>query len=249
MANIFNIEQDRLRILNEIEDAQGEITEEMEAMWTINEDEAKSKLDSYAYIVTLKEGEIEMAKAEIVRLNKRIAARESIIDRLETTMQQAVKMFGVEGKPSKITGLSSITFDTEHFKLSVGKSKVLLSEDNEKVTAENFSDDDYNRYSINRKFTNDEIEMIAIALNPDLPANSDVNELVLKLDVKRDVNTKQLKEDLLNGTVVSEGQVELDVTIDDNGNTNIDKALEPIEVDKRHQVNAYIVINEKLKIK
>ena len=227
MANIFNIEQDRLRILNEIEDAQGEITPEMEAMWTINEDEAKSKLDSYAYIVTLKQGEITLAEDEIKRLKERIAARESIINRLETTMQQAVKMFGVEGKPSKITGLASITFDTEHFKLSVGKSKVLLSEDNEKVCADNFSDDTYNRYNLNTKLNIDQMTRVREVL---------FNEFDLGIEIKRDVDTKQLKEDLLNGTVISEGQVE-DPCLDES---------DAIDVPK---VNAYIVINEKLKIK
>ena len=248
MANIFNIELDYLRLMNEIEDAQGEITEEMETFLVINEQDAKDKLNSYAHIITLKESDITIAKDEIVRLQKRIDGREKLIARLEKTMIQAVKMFGTEGKPSKITGLASITFDTGKFTLTVGKSKGMVGNDDEKVTADNFSDDSYNQYTITRKFTNAQIDTIT-----DLLSHSDRVDILLQNDdLKRSVDTAQLKNDLLNGTVVSEGQVEtegieIDEVIAIDGNQDI-HAITTIE-DTRPQVNAYIVINEKLKIK
>jgi len=235
MANIFNIELDYLRLMNEIEDAQGEITEEMETFLVINEQDAKDKLNSYAHIITLKESDITIAKDEIVRLQKRIDGREKLIARLEKTMIQAVKMFGTEGKTGKFT-------------LTVGKSKGMVGNDDEKVTADNFSDDSYNQYTITRKFTNAQIDTIT-----DLLSHSDRVDILLQNDdLKRSVDTAQLKNDLLNGTVVSEGQVEtegieIDEVIATDGNQDI-HAITTIE-DTRPQVNAYIVINEKLKIK
>ena len=235
MSNIFNITEERLRLINEIEAVEGEFTEEMESAWTINAEEAKSKLDDYCYVLKLKESEIQLAKDEIDSYKTKIAARENTIKRLKETMLTAVQLFGSDGKPNK-EGRTNKVFETEHHKLYTQTAKKLVNEDNESITIDNFDDDRYNRYSIERKLTIEEVEAVRVTLK------LLYNEEEIDLKVKRDVDTTKLKDDLLSMRILSRAQHE-ELTEEDIKLGITSEQLEDTLVD------AYIVLNDTIRIK
>ena len=232
MSNIFNIAEERLRLINEIEAAEGELTPEMEEAFTINLEEAASKLDAYAYVIKLKESEIQLAEDEIETYKVRIAARKSTITRLKDTMLVAVKLFGTDKKPNK-DGIINKEFNTEHHKLYTQTAKKLVDEDNISITADNFDDDRYNRYALTRKLTVDEITRVKDMLFMEFGL------ALTGLEVKRDVDTAQLKSDLNDGVVISTAQLELDET---GINTKLIDSSIPT-------VDAYIILNDTIRIK
>ena len=235
MSNIFNITEERLRLINVIEAVEGEFTEEMESAWTINAEEAKSKLDDYCYVLKLKESEIQLAKDEIDSYKTKIAARENTIKRLKETMLTAVQLFGSDGKPNK-EGRTNKVFETEHHKLYTQTAKKLVNEDNESITIDNFDDDRYNRYSIERKLTIEEVEAVRVTLK------LLYNEEEIDLKVKRDVDTTKLKDDLLSMRILSRAQHE-ELTEEDIKLGITSEQLEDTLVD------AYIVLNDTIRIK
>lgn len=235
MSNIFNITEERLRLINAIEEAEGELTPEMEEAFTINIEEAASKLDDYCYVLKLKESEIQLAEDEIETYKARIAARKSTITRLKDTMLVAVKLFGTDKKANK-DGIVNKEFKTEHHNLYTQKAKKLVNEDNESINVDNFDDDRYNRYAIGRKFTKDEVDFIEAQLLAYHHDDDQPNVIeVIDLNIKREVDTAKLKEDLLNEVVISTAAFEK-VKMDD-------------EEEPSNLVDAYIILNDSLRIK
>ena len=236
MSNIFNITEERLRLINAIEEAEGELTPEMEEAFTINIEEAASKLDDYCYVLKLKESEIVLAEDEIEKYKARIASRKSTINRLKETMLTAVKLFGVDKKPNK-EGIVNKEFNTEHHKLYTQVAKKLVNEDNESITADNFTDDRYNRYALNKKLTVDQIVAIKTMLHDQFEVD------LLENEIKRDVDTAKLKEDLLSGEVISMANVEERI------DAGIVSTNEIVQVDLSKLVDAYIILNDSIRIK
>lgn len=98
MSSYYQISNDILDIFNQIEENDGEVTDEQLEQLSIKEDELRNKLDSYRKAINIWKSETDACKAE----EKRIAAirkiKENRIDRLKSNMLQAVQLFGNTGK-------------------------------------------------------------------------------------------------------------------------------------------------------
>lgn len=96
--NLFNLQEEYLYLMADIEEAGGEITPELEERLAINKEDAKEKFDAYAHIIALKEGQNRIIDDEIARLNNLKITNVKTIDRLKDTLLTALELFGDYGK-------------------------------------------------------------------------------------------------------------------------------------------------------
>lgn len=116
--NIFQIEQEYLSIIAEIEELDGELTEELQSRLAINEESRTDKIQAYVNIIKLKQGEVKTIQAEIERLSKVEDSKQKTIERLKNTLLQAVKLFGEDGK----TGNKQLQLETQKLYTQASKS-------------------------------------------------------------------------------------------------------------------------------
>lgn len=109
MANLFNIAEEYLRLVSELEESGGELSEELEARLNINREELENKIKAYYHIIKLNDAQVRVSKDEKQRLNDRQKTKENLIARLEKAVSFAIDMFG-EVKPKAKT--KSLSFDT-----------------------------------------------------------------------------------------------------------------------------------------
>ena len=103
-TTLYNIEQQYLDIVSDIELAGGEITPEQEQALAINESELKTKSLNYKTIIDTKENLNSQIDNEIKRLQAIKKANSNIIDRLKHNLLNAVNLFGdIETQFNKFT--------------------------------------------------------------------------------------------------------------------------------------------------
>ncbi|MFW9952472.1 MAG: siphovirus Gp157 family protein [Candidatus Thorarchaeota archaeon] len=105
--------------MNEIEEADGELTEAQNTALVINEDQLKQKTISYLEVIKSKEAFNSNVDDEIKRLQAIKKRNNTLIDRLNNSLLDAVKLFG------EIT-CGTMTFTTR-------KSERLIIEDEELI--------------------------------------------------------------------------------------------------------------------
>ena len=107
--SIYEISNDYLTLMNEIEQAEGEITPEMEAQLKINEGELQSKSIAYLAVIKEREAFVTQIDEEIKRLTTLKKRNNSLVDRLKENILNAVNLFG--------------TIETQFNKFSIRKSE------------------------------------------------------------------------------------------------------------------------------
>ena len=126
--SMYQIRGEHLGLLKEIEEADGELTPEMEQALALTADEFEDKAVSYGFVVKSFEDVEEVLDKEIKRLQelKKKAAKRA--EKFKDTLEKAMKEFGFE------------KIQTETLTLSYRKSKpVELVEDFENKFFENVS--------------------------------------------------------------------------------------------------------------
>jgi hypothetical protein len=108
MSILFNIEDDYLKLVNQIEELEGEITPELEEALKINAKELESKIKAYHHIIQQKNANIMIIKDEKDRLSNLEKVNANIINKLKNNILYAVKTFGYEGK----SGNKKLDYDT-----------------------------------------------------------------------------------------------------------------------------------------
>lgn len=98
MGSIFDIQQDLYSIFQEIEENDGELTEELEEKLGITQEEFRSKVEAYINVIKSAKNDIELCKQENKRLRERQRVKENIIDRLTKIIIAAVEQFGDTSK-------------------------------------------------------------------------------------------------------------------------------------------------------
>jgi hypothetical protein len=93
-TTIYTIEQDYLQLMQEIENAEGEITPEIEEALAINETQLESKSIAYNKVIQTKKALNTQIDEEIKRLQALKKRNSNLISRLEETLLNAVKIFG-----------------------------------------------------------------------------------------------------------------------------------------------------------
>jgi hypothetical protein len=95
--SLYSIEEEYQILMQNIEEAEGEITEEQAEQLVINEGERDAKSLAYICLIKSKEGYIDMLDKEIARLTALKKAEKNTIQRLKDNLLVAVKLFGEYG--------------------------------------------------------------------------------------------------------------------------------------------------------
>lgn len=98
MSSLYQISEDILRIFNEVELNEGEITDDQYNALTIKQEELKTKLDAYIKAIKSWEADEKALKEEKKRFNDRQNVFKNRIERLKAAALQAVLTFGEQGK-------------------------------------------------------------------------------------------------------------------------------------------------------
>lgn len=120
-TSLYKISVDLLALLQQIEENDGEITEEVAAALTINQEQAAAKVTDYGHAIKQLEGFAELAKAEAQRVQKIQKTYENTAKRLKEKVVEAMRLFGME------------KVDTPTMKLSLRKTTATVIDDIEAV--------------------------------------------------------------------------------------------------------------------
>ncbi|MDX5586529.1 MAG: siphovirus Gp157 family protein [Aureibaculum sp.] len=107
MKNIYEIEQNYLALVEQIEANEGELTPELEQALEINQKELEVKSLRYVQVMKTIDGETSLIDAEIKRLQALKKARVNVVSRLKETISQAMKLYEVD---EIVTPLVKINF-------------------------------------------------------------------------------------------------------------------------------------------
>tara|TARA_R110001606_G_scaffold171936_1_gene317971 strand:- start:5936 stop:6427 length:492 start_codon:yes stop_codon:yes gene_type:complete len=96
MSSLFEISEIMDQITNHLIDTGGELTEEVEELLIITQEELKSKSSDYAYMIHSLEYDNTIVDQEIKRLNQIKKTRQNVIQRLKMTLSAALIRFEVD---------------------------------------------------------------------------------------------------------------------------------------------------------
>jgi len=102
-SNIFEIRNDYLMLIDEIEANEGELTPELEEALAINEEERDIKMEAYIHVIKQKESDNKLIDDEIDRLRKVKEVNSNSIKRLKNTIISAMEEFGLYGKSGNLS--------------------------------------------------------------------------------------------------------------------------------------------------
>lgn len=122
--NLYNIKQEYLDILNQLEELEGEITPEIEQALIINQKDLQEKAVGYGFIIKRLDDDVSIIDAEIKRLQEYKKKSEARKELLEQRISEAMKLYNIE------------KVETPTLKLSFRKSESVEIEDENQVPKE-----------------------------------------------------------------------------------------------------------------
>ena len=93
-TTLYNIEQEYLTLISEIEALDGELTPEIEDQLNINKEQLESKSVAYLQVISTKEGVNSAIDIEIKRLQALKKRNNGLVDNLKSRLLTAVTLFG-----------------------------------------------------------------------------------------------------------------------------------------------------------
>ena len=94
MNNLYEIKQNYLELINQVEQLEGEITPEIEQALTITQNELQNKAIAYHSIILSKEAFNGTIDNEIKRLQALKKRNNNLVDRLKNNLITAIELFG-----------------------------------------------------------------------------------------------------------------------------------------------------------
>lgn len=104
--NLFNIQQEYLRIASELCTNDGELTDELNEALIINQEQLQEKAVNYGYVIKQLGHEVNAVNEEIKRLTEIKKRNEKAIERMETAISNAMQLYGIEKVDSSFLKLS-----------------------------------------------------------------------------------------------------------------------------------------------
>ena len=101
MESLYTISNELLSIFANIEENEGEVTEEELQALEIAQENLQEKLNSYRKAIRVWEADINACKEEEKRIKTARTVKENRISKLKDRMLFAVQKFGCDGKPNK----------------------------------------------------------------------------------------------------------------------------------------------------
>ena len=125
MASLYEISNDILRIFNDVEVAEGEITDEQYDALQIKQEELKEKLTNYVKAIKSWEVDEKALKDEKKRFNDRQNVFKNRIDRLKNAALEAVLTFGEHGKSNMFIELPEFRlFSRQSTSIEVDENRI-----------------------------------------------------------------------------------------------------------------------------
>ena len=93
-TTLYDIKQEYLELINQVEELEGEITPEIEEKLTINQNELQNKAIAYHSVILAKDSFNLQIDNEIKRLQALKKRNNSLIDNLKERLVGAIQMFG-----------------------------------------------------------------------------------------------------------------------------------------------------------
>ncbi len=93
--NIYQLTTEYKQLESILIENEGELTPDLEQALQINQDQLQAKGISYGYVIKSIEAESDIIDAEIKRLTQLRKVRDNAVERLKTTLKQAMEMYGV----------------------------------------------------------------------------------------------------------------------------------------------------------
>lgn len=112
MKTLYNINNDYLELISQVEQAEGVLTPELEQALTINKSELEVKSIAYVEIVKQRESLNERIDSEIKRLQALKKSNDTLVSKLKNNLLNAVNLFG--------------SYNAGFIKLSTRKSKQVV---------------------------------------------------------------------------------------------------------------------------
>jgi hypothetical protein len=106
--SLFNISDEYIRLMNQIEENEGVLDEQLEKELEINQQQLEEKIKSYHHIIKEKEAEQQLIEDEKKRLSNLSKTKDNLIEHLKSKVLDAVNLFGYDGK----SGNKKLDFDT-----------------------------------------------------------------------------------------------------------------------------------------
>lgn len=131
MPSLYQISDDILKIFAEVEENDGEITEEQCDKLAISQEELRQKLNNYYKAVIAFEADEAFCKAEKKRINDVQNKYKNRVNRLKQAMLNAVLAFGEEGKNNFFIELPTarlFTKESKSVKVNEERINILLNE-------------------------------------------------------------------------------------------------------------------------
>ena len=104
--SLFNIRQDHLTLLALIEEADGELTPELQEGLKLNEEGFKEKAISYGYLIRKLDAESDVISAEIKRLQNLKQRADKRSELFKQMLDEGMKQFGYEKVESELLRIS-----------------------------------------------------------------------------------------------------------------------------------------------
>lgn len=127
MSSLYQISEDILRIFNDVESSEGEITDEQYDVLCIKQEELKEKLNNYVKAIKSWEVDEKALKDEKKRFNDRQNVYKNRIERLKAAALQAVLTFGEHGDSNMFIELPNFRlFSRSSKSIEVDESRVRI---------------------------------------------------------------------------------------------------------------------------
>ena len=104
--NIFLIQNEYQLLINQIIEAEGEITSEIETALIINKEQLQSKAVDYSYVIKSLDSDCDAIDNEIKRLQQLKKVRTNLSERLKNTISNAMNLYEVEKIETPLIKLS-----------------------------------------------------------------------------------------------------------------------------------------------
>ena len=104
--NIYQIQNEYQLLINQIIEAEGELTPENETALIINKEQLQSKAVDYSYVIKQLDSDCEQIDAELKRLQQLKKVRTNLAERLKNTISDAMNLYEVEKIETPLIKLS-----------------------------------------------------------------------------------------------------------------------------------------------
>jgi hypothetical protein len=104
--NIYKIQNEYQLLINQIIEADGEMTYEIQQALEINEQQLQSKAVDYSYVIKQLDSDCEQIDAELKRLQQLKKVRTNLAERLKNTISDAMNLYEVEKIETPLIKLS-----------------------------------------------------------------------------------------------------------------------------------------------